>query len=226
MLGRSFRRDGAGRHRVHAYVASAQVGRRCAGDAQNAGLDAAVDHRAHGRLEGRDGGDVDDGAAALRVHRLRRGLDAPDHRLEADLDHAVHDLRRDLGERLVADPGGVVDHDVQPSRLACEQRHCFAHPFARRHVARQPDGLASKARISATASSTNSGFRSLTPTVAPRRAIARAVARPMPWPAPLMKAARPARDMFMGWLSCFVPRAPAARPAHGRRAPVPAPSRG
>ena len=75
------------------------------------------------------------------MHHLGGGLDAPDHRLEADLDHAVDRFRRDIRDRLVAHPGGVVDQDVQPPRPLGQAQHGAAHALARRHVLDHGDRL-------------------------------------------------------------------------------------
>src|SRR5690606_38138050 len=82
-------RDRRGADRIDPNVLRAKFRSCGTGDAENARLDAGIDNRQLRRTYGRRGSYIDDGTATLSIHQSGGGLYAPDHTLEAHVDHAI-----------------------------------------------------------------------------------------------------------------------------------------
>src|SRR5690606_22239641 len=85
---------------------------------------------------------IDDGTATLSIHQSGGGLYAPDHTLEAHVDHAIDCFRCDIGHGLVANPGCVVDQDVEPALVVIGSLHGALDAFTGRNIGYNRECLA------------------------------------------------------------------------------------
>src|SRR5688572_3232248 len=65
----------------------------------------------------------------------RSGLRAPEHALEADVEHAVDLVLGHVDERRIVEMDGIVDQDVEPARFSDKPFHRLKYRGAIRYVA-------------------------------------------------------------------------------------------